>query len=295
VVDDDHGRWSLEPLWLVSLVYHGAHSMTPRRIRTGRGLALLLAAFLAVPAGTAQAYLIDANDATVLDTGRMALELQPIGYWQTVVGEPEHYLVAPSLQAYWGFAEHWDVLYLSRGWAVLDDAPDQDPYVLQEQMLALRVMLRDGSYSSGGELEGPSVTLQVGVLLPDIVAEPRWGSSVALLASQRWDEGTVHLNAWLNLTQASTLDFFGSVVYEGPPSWPARPTFELWIDVDDGDPTVSGLLGVVADVTDDFLLQGGVRMSGWEGWADLEIRLSSWIEWEVCPPAADPDADEDDA
>ena len=270
--------------------------MTPRRI--GRGpalfaLALALTASVWWPAGSARAYLIDANDATVLDTGRMAIELQPVGYWQTVLGDQEHYLVAPSLQAYWGFAEHWDLLFLSRGWALLDDVPDQEPYALQEQMLALRVMLRDGSYSTDGEVEGPSVTLQIGVLLPDIVGEPHVGSSLALLASQRWDEGTVHLNAWLNLTQQSTIDFFGSVVYEGPPSWPARPTFELWIDVDDGDPTVSGLAGVVVDVTDDFLLQGGVRMSGWEGWADLEIRLSSWIEWEVCPPAEDPEPEDD--
>ena len=110
---------------------------------------MALAALLARPT-EARAYLIDLNDARVVEHGTMELELQPVGYWQTVMGEEEHYLVAPSAQIYWGFGEGWDLLLLTRGWALLDDVPDQSRYALQEQMIATRTLLVDGGYHAIG-------------------------------------------------------------------------------------------------------------------------------------------------
>lgn len=245
-------------------------------------LALLLLCL--APATSAQAYLIDTNDAMVVEHGSMALELQPIGYLQTLIGDEEHYLVVPSAQLYWGLAEGWDVLYLTRGFGLLDDAMGDSPYAIAEQMIAFRAMLRDGAYSDE-EAEGPSVTLQVGVLLPGIEAETGAGASVALLFAQQWDAGTLHLNAWANLTQARTFELFLSAVMEGPPDWSVRPTVEVYFDVDDGEPYLSGLLGAVGDVTDEFSIQAGARVGGWEDYLELEVRVSSWIEWEVWDPA----------
>ncbi len=245
-------------------------------------LALLL--LLVSPLATAHAYLIDTNDARVVEHGTMELELQPIGYLQTLIGDEEHYLVVPSAQLYWGFGEGFDLLWLTRGFGLLDDAMGESPYAIAEQMLLVRAMLRDGRYSDD-EAEGPSVTLQAGVLLPGIGAEVGAGASIALLFAQRWDEGTLHLNVWANFTQDRTFELFTSAVIEGPIAWPVRPTIEVYFDLDDGEPYLSGLVGAVGDVSDEFALQAGARVGGWEGYLELEVRVSSWIYWDVWDPA----------
>lgn len=256
--------------------------------------ATLVVASLLVAPGRANAYLIDLNDAAVLDHGSMALELQPIGYYQTLIGEEEHQLIAPSFQLYWGLADGWDVLYLARGFGLLDGDPDQGAYSFDSQMIAFRAMVRDGSYCCSDDGEGPSMTVQVGAWLPGIEGDPGVGASAAFLIAQQWPEGTLHGNVWFNLTRELTFELFVSVVYESPADWPVRPTAELWFDLYDNEPLISGLLGAVGDVTDDFSIQAGVRVSGWEDFLDLEIRLSSWIEWEVWDPSGGADEEDED-
>lgn len=256
------------------------------------------ASLLWLAAAPAHAYLIDANDARVVAPGSMELELQPIGYYQTLIGEEGHYLIAPSLQLYVGLAEDWDLLYLTRGYVALDGTPDVSPYSLAEQFVAVRRMIVHGRYDQE-EGEGPSLALQTGIFLPGIEAETGVGASVALLFAWSGDPGTLHLNAWLNYTQDATWDFFGSVVLEGPADWPVRPTVELWADIDDGAPTVSGLIGAVGSVTDEFCIQAGARVGGWEDALELEVRLSTWIAWDLggaaeseepTPRSSDPEA-----
>lgn len=231
-------------------------------------------------AAPAQAYLIDLNDARTVEPGTMELELQPIGYSQTLIGEEERYLLAPSAQLYAGLAEHWDVLFLTRGYILLHDDPEQAPYSLNEQFVALRRVLVPGAYSDE-ELEGPSLAAQLGVYLPGVEAEQGAGVSVGLLLAWQTDVGCLHANVWYSYTPVQTHAVFTSVAVEGPPDWPVRPTAELYVDVDGGEPYVSGLIGAVGTVTEEFYLQAGVRVGGWEDYADLEVRLSSWIYWEL--------------
>lgn len=262
---------------------------------TRTAYAALLCALSMAISSPAHAYLIDLNDATVVGHGRMALELQPIGYYQTLIGDEEHDLVLPSFQLYWGFAEGWDLLYVARGYALLDDAPpDQSRFAYAEQMIGFRTILRHGTYSTEEEGEdapdGPSLVLQTGLFLPGVDAdELGFGASVALLFAQMWDEATIHLNAWANLTRERTFELFVSCVIEGPDAWPVVPTVEVYFDLYDGEPYASGLVGAVIGVTDDFLLQGGVRVGGWEDYLELEVRLSSWIEWELWDAAPSPE------
>lgn len=243
-------------------------------------------------ASDAQAYLIETNDARVAPHGTFELELQPIGYYQLVVGDESYELIAPSTQLYLGIAPGWDVLYLTRGFGLIQGDPAQGAYTMADQMFAFRAMLVRGAYSDEG-FDGPSLTLQMGVLLPGVDAEPGFGANLALLFAQKWDAGTLHLNAWVNLTRDRTLNVFLTSAIEGPEAWPVRPVVEVWIDlVLDGEPMLSGLLGAVVDVTDDFALQGGVRMGGWEDWLDLEVRLSAYWTVEVWNP--NPGADDDE-
>ncbi|MCZ7682333.1 MAG: hypothetical protein M5U28_27495 [Sandaracinaceae bacterium] len=112
----------------------------------GRLVGWLLSLAVALPA-PARAYLIDANDARVVDHGTFEAEAQPIGYYQLVLGGEDHTLVAPSMQLYLGIAEGWDLLWLTRGFGVMEPAPGQSAYSIAEQMLAFRAMLRHGAYS----------------------------------------------------------------------------------------------------------------------------------------------------
>ncbi len=269
----------------------------PPRPRLRLAPLLVLTGLVALaPATSARAYLIETNDARVADHGSFELELAPIGYYQLVVGDEYRELIAPSMQLYLGIAPGWDLLYLTRGYGRIEGDPTQSAYSLSDQMVAFRTMLVRGRYSDEGH-EGPSLTLQTGVLLPGVDAETGFGATIALLFAQQWDAGTLHLNAWVNLTHERLLNLFFTSCIEGPDAWTVRPVVEVWIDlVVDGDPTLSGLLGAVWDVSDDVALQGGVRMGGWEGWLDFEVRLSAYFAvplWNPSPGASDEDEDDE--
>jgi hypothetical protein len=232
----------------------------------------------------AHAYLIDLNDARVVEMGAFEAELQPIGYYQLLAGGEDHEIVAPSSQIYFGFAEGWDFIFLTRGFVLLDDLPEQSDYVLAQQMVGVRAMIVHGAYSDEG-LEGPSLTAQFAVLLPDIGGPGRTGVNAALLFAQQWDFATLHLNVWVNTSSDRPLNLFFAAAIEGPIAWDVRPTIEVWLDVTlDGEPQISSLLGAVIDLNDEVALEAGVRMGGWEGWMDLEVRASVWWYWKLWEP-----------
>jgi len=228
----------------------------------------------------ARAYLIDLNDARAVDPGTVELELQPAGYYQTLLGEEEHYVIAPSAQLYLGLAEGWDVLYVTRGYALLDEPDGEPAYTLREQFIGVRRVLVAGAYNDE-DLEGPSLAVQAGAFLPGAGAEPGVGASLALLFAWQTDLGALHANVWFNYTQDETFNSFGSLAVEGPPDWPVRPVAELYVEVEDDEPFVSGLIGAVADVSDEFAVQGGVRVGAWQDYAELEVRLSTWVYWDA--------------
>ncbi len=233
-------------------------------------------------ASPAQAYIIDLNDARTVAPGTMELELQPIGYLQTIVGDEEHYLVAPSFQYYLGLVDGWDAIYTARGYVALDGDPEQVPYSWAEQFVGLRRMLVRGHYDDE-DLVGPSLAIQPGMWLPGVDAETGLGASLALLFAWAGEHGTIHANLWLNYSARDTYGTFASVGYEAPVDWPVRLTLEAYLDYDDGEPYVSGLVGGLVEVSEEFALQAAVRVGGWEDYAELEVRLSSWIYWEVVP------------
>lgn len=240
-------------------------------------VALGLASVLAVPA-PARAYLMDANDARTLDPGTLELELQPIGYFQVLGEEEEHHLVAPSLMLYLGLAERVDLIFLSRGFATLDDVPPSARYRTWESTIALRWLLVDGRYSTEGA-EGPSLVLQTGLMLPNVGAQERPGAQLGMLLGQQWDAGTLHANVYATYTSWDSFALFVAVAMEGPPEWPLRPLVEVWYDHDTyyGD-LLSGLVGFYADAMDALTLEIGARVGAWAEYAELEIRVSMWME-----------------
>src|SRR5436309_12377271 len=69
---------------------------------------------------------------------------------------------------------------------------------------------------------GPSVGLEVGLLLPGVGADSGVGSSFAGIVSQRWSAMTLHVNGELLVTHDHNLGAFAGAIVEGPSKWAIR-------------------------------------------------------------------------
>lgn len=252
------------------------------RTRWSIALATFLLGLLGAPS-TASAYLMDANDAKVVDPGTLEFELQPIGYYN-VLSEPDaHYLIAPSLMGYVGITADADFIFLTRGYAYLGEDPEETRYRTWESMLGFRFLLARGRYSTEGA-EGPSIVLQVQLMLPNLEGQydgvrEQPGAGAAILLGQTWDAGTLHANVWSTLTAWRSYELFVAAAMEGPPDWSVRPLVEVTYvhDTYYGD-LLSGTVGTYIDANDDLSFELGARIGGWEDYAELEVRVSMWID-----------------
>ena len=241
-----------------------------------------------------RAYLMDAFDARVADYGTLEIEVQPAGYFLVDSEGLQHYLVAPSIILYLGFAERLDLVVASRGFLLLNEVEGLQAYHSRESAVSLRWLLLEGAYNDG---EGPSLAIQTGVLLPNFGVDPTQsvGAQVGALFAQTTDMGTVHVNQWISRTAWESWDLFVPVAYEGPGDWPVRPLVEVWLDYDThpelGGTLLSLLLGAYVDLSETLTVGAGVRHANWSGeYSELEVRLSLWWQlpiWESEPSVSD--------
>jgi hypothetical protein len=107
---------------------------------------------------------------------------------------------------------------------------------------------------------GPSVATEFGVLLPDSTGNSGVGTSLAGIVSQRWNWGTIHLNAETALTRDHHADLFLGAIIEGPSKWSLRPVAEFFVEQSFGQfNTVSALVGFIWQVHDDLSFDVGFR------------------------------------
>lgn len=262
-------------------------------------LAIVALGVALTPASRARAYLMDANDATVMDPGSIAFELQPVGYYNVLSSENAHYLIAPSIMGYVGITPDADFIFLTRGFAYLGDDPEEVPYRTWETMVAFRFLLVRGRYSTEGA-EGPSIVLQGGLMIPNLEGQydgyaEQPGGSAALLLAQQWDAGTLHANVWATLTAWRSFELFAAVAMEGPPDWFIRPLVEVTYvhDTYYGD-LLSGTIGTYIDASEDFSFELGARLGAWEDYAELEVRVSSWFDFQLSRQEDDEEDGEDE-
>ena len=217
---------------------------------------LALAALLALGCGTALAYRpFDGTDAAVAGTGEVEVELGPVEYFREGA---ERSLFAPDLRVNYGFAADWEASLegdVAHGLTAGTPASS----VIESQAL-LKHVLREGVLQ---EKTGPSIATEFGILLPGINDEPGTGAVLTGIASQRWDWGTVHLNAQIELTREQHADYFLDTIVEGPYDWVVRPVSEIFYERDIGLlRTRSALIGAIWQVQDnvavDFALRGAL-------------------------------------
>ena len=91
----------------------------------------------------------------------------------------------------------------------------------------LKGVLREGVLQ---EHTGPSVALEVGVLLPVLPAPDGFGASSTLIVSERWPATTIHLNVQVDLSRDHHLDALGGAIVEGPHTWRICPVGEAYVE-----------------------------------------------------------------
>jgi hypothetical protein len=92
-------------------------------------------------------------------------------------------------------------------------------------------------------------------------------------ASERWDWGTIHLNAKAEVTPEQHADLFFSTIIEGPFKWKVRPVAEVFYEDNIGEAqTISGLAGAIWQVRDNLSFDAAFRHAFTDGRPVSEIR-----------------------
>ena len=213
----------------------------------------------------AQAYRpFDGTDAAVAKKGEMEIELQPAGRLHDESGVS---LVAPATVINYGLSDDWEAVFEGNGQTSLSPV---GPTSLTAAGAFLKHVIVPGSLQ---DKTGPSVATEFGILAPDSTGNSGVGASLAGIVSQRWDWGTIHLNAQTALTRDHHGDLFLDAIIEGPSTWTVRPVAEFFFEKELGkEETFSGLVGLIYRVRDDLSFDVAVRHALTGGHPVNEIR-----------------------
>jgi hypothetical protein len=223
-------------------------------VKAVRGVAALAAAaVLAYWSGVAHAYRpFDGTDAAVAETSEIEIELGPVEYLRD---EAQRMLFVPDVRVNYGFTPGWEASLegdVARG--LTAGIPRKS---LLESEALLKSVLREGSLQ---DKPGPSIATEFGVLLPGINNEHGTGAILTGIASQRWDWGTLHLNAQIALTRERHADYFFDTIIEGPHDWVVRPVSEIFYERDIGMfRTRSALIGGIWQAQDNIAVDFALR------------------------------------
>jgi hypothetical protein len=220
---------------------------------------------LAVWSAPALAYRpFDGTDAAVAAPGEVEIELQPAG---RIRENGSTTLIAPATVFNFGLSEGWEAVFEGQGQTPLTPS---GPTSLTSAGAFLKHVLQPGSLQ---DKTGPSVATEFGVLLPDSTGNSGVGASLAGIVSQRWDWGTIHLNAETALTRDHHADVFFGGIIEGPSKWEIRPVAEFFYENEFGRAeTISGLIGLIWRVRDNLSFDVGLRHALTNGHPVNEIR-----------------------
>src|SRR6202051_2054085 len=221
----------------------------PKQLLSGSVIALYLTSW----SGPAWAYRpFDGTDAAVAAPGEVEIELQPVGRLREGGNTA---LVAPATVINYGLSEGWEAVFEGQAQTPLSPS---GPTSLTAAGAFLKHVLQPGSLQ---DKIGPSVATEFGVLLPDSTGNSGVGASLAGIVSQRWDWGTIHLNAEAALTRDHHADLFLGGIIEGPSKWSVRPVAEFFYENEFGKAeTISGLIGLIWQVRDSLSFDVGCVM-----------------------------------
>lgn len=220
-------------------------------------------------ASPARAYRpFDSTDAAVVDRGEVEIEIGPAGF---VNEDGADLLVAPDLVVNMGIWEDWEVVVEGRGLLPLDRETEERRYRLVDTGLFAKGVLRRGSLQGA---TGPSVAMEIGMLLATLHDESGVGAEGVGIISHRFSHLTAHLNGTVAFTRSDTWELGVGLILEGPTHFDLRPVAEATLFREVGEATaVSGLLGAIWEPRDDLAFDLGLRYARDDGTDVGELRL----------------------
>jgi len=226
----------------------------------------LILAMLSAPALAYRPF--DSTDAAVAEPGEFELELGPIGWLSEGANT---FRVAPAVVANFGLPWRSELVLEGQRQVAIDPAAGEPKTSLVDTGVFVKTVLREGALQ---DASGPSVAAEYGVLLPEVHGQSGTGASVAGIVSQRWDAGTLHLNAALAYNRDHEPDGFLGAILEGPYAWTVRPVAEIFGEQASGSPrTSSALVGAIWRARDDLTLDFGLRFAHSGDELMREVRL----------------------
>ncbi len=206
----------------------------------------------------------DGTDAAVAAPGEVEIELQPAGRLRE---QKATTLIAPATVLNYGLSDGWEAVLEGQGQTPLTPS---GPTSITSAGAFLKHVLQPGSLQ---DRTGPSVATEFGMLLPDSTGNSGVGASLAGIVSQRWDWGTIHLNAETALTRDHHADVFLGGIIEGPSKWSIRPVAEFFYEKEFGQSeTISGLVGLIWRVRDNLSFDIALRHALTNGHPVSEVR-----------------------
>lgn len=223
-----------------------------------RGRGLVAAALLAgLWPMVALAYRpFEGTDAAVAPKGEVEIELAPVELEKEGAGRT---LAAPSAVLNLGLTGRAELVVEGKHLVQLGDSIDGPRSRVADVALALKGVLREGSLQ---DKPGVSVATEVSALLPPTQGRGGTGAELALIASQRWPDLTLHLDGAAAWTRAHRPSLTASAILEVHEAWAVRPVFEALVRREPGEATViSGLAGAIWRVRDGLAFDAGVRLA----------------------------------
>lgn len=219
----------------------------------------------------------DGTDADVAEHGDFELELGPVHWYSQ---RDAHYLIAPATVLNLGYAPGWELVVDFQNFVGIDQPPGQARDQLLDTDILTKAVLVRGVLQDAGPW--PSVAAEFGPLLPNVNGENGFGASLDVIASERWEGVTVHLNSWFELTRGDLhLDWFEGAIVEGNTDARVRPVSEWFVEHEfvAGVTTLSGLVGAIWRAKDGLDLDVGLREASIAGERATELRLG--LTWTV--------------
>ena len=214
----------------------------------------LCAAALLFPLAAAPYRPFVSTDADVARLHEVEIELGPVGWLQQ---GSERILTAPFVVFNYGIAPATEVVAQAEALVTLPSDPPTSDFRVVDSGLLVKHVWREGALQGG---RGPSVATELGFLPPDLNGNDGYGDSLALIVSDRWDFGTVHVNAQVGTNHMRHLDLFDGVILEGPAQWTVRPVTEWYFErAAPGLLTLSRLAGAIWRRSDHLAFDFGLR------------------------------------
>jgi len=195
----------------------------------------------------------DQTDADVAPVNEFELEFGPVG-----VTASKHFSgLTPSFVLNYGIAPRLELVFDGLSQIGFGSARVGNSSWDFDSALLLKAVLLKGALQ--GE-SGISIATEGGVLMPLLPSPGSLGSTLAVIISDRWSFGTLHVNVLGERSRAAQYSLMAGAIAEGPDEWTLRPVAEGYVEQQlNGGTSFSILGGAIWRISESLSLDAALR------------------------------------